>query len=91
MMLAPPYSSPDHLPQTIAQQGYAALSPQGVAAQAGCGADSLAALRDVWNDLPPDQYLKDGGKYRRRRHSCFVVEGARVAQVDHRAHWQPLA
>jgi hypothetical protein len=90
MMLAPPYSSPDHLPQTIAQQGYAALSPQGVAAQAGCGADSLAALRDAWNDLPPDQYLKDGGKYRRRRHSCFVVDGDGVQQVPHRAHWQPL-
>ena len=91
MMLAPPYSSPDHLPQTLAQQGYAALSPQGVAAQAGCGAEALAALRDAWNDLPPDQYLKDGGKYRRRRHSCFVVEGAGLTQVDHRAHWQPLA
>lgn len=91
MMLAPPYSSPDHLPQTLVQQGYAALSPQGVAGQAGCGLDALAALRDAWNDLPPDQYLKDGGKYRRRRHSCFVVEGAQLTQVAHRAHWQPLA
>ena len=91
MMLAPPYSSPDHVAQTLAQQGYAALSPQGVAAQAGCGADALAALRASWSDLPPDEYLKDGGKYRRRRHSCFVVEGAQVRQAEHRAHWQPLA
>ena len=91
MMLAPPYTSPDHLPQTITQQGYAALSPQGVSAQAGCTADALAALRAAWDDLPPDQYLKDGGKYRRRRHSCFVVEGAQLTQVEHRAHWQPLA
>jgi len=90
-MLAPPYGSPDHLPQTLVQQGYAAVSPQGVAAQAGCAADSLAALCASWGELPPDQHLKDGGRYRRRRHSCFVVEGDRVRQVPHRAHWQPLA
>lgn len=91
MMLAPPYGSPDHLPQTLAQQGYAAVSPQGVAAQAGCGLPALDALRGRWDDLPPDDYLKDGGRYRRRRHSCFVVDGLRVTPVAHRAHWQPLA
>jgi hypothetical protein len=44
-----------------------------------------------WNALPPDTYLRDGGHYRRRRHGCFVVEGARVTPVPHRAHWQPVA
>jgi hypothetical protein len=48
------------------------------------------ALRPSWDDLPPDAYLKDGGRYRRRRHSCFVVEGPQVAQAPHRAHWQPV-
>ena len=43
-----------------------------------------------WNDLPPDAYLKDGGHYRRSRHSCFVVNGESVQQTPHRAHWQPL-
>ncbi|MBP6850974.1 MAG: 2OG-Fe dioxygenase family protein [Rhodoferax sp.] len=90
MMLAPPYGSPEHLPQTLLQQGFAALSPQGVAGLAACGLEALAALAPSWNDLPADQYLKDGGKYRRRRHSCFVVEGDAVTQVAHRAHWQPL-
>ena len=49
----------------------------------------LQALNTSWNDLPPDNYLKDGGRYRRRRHSCFVVEDAAVTQTPHRAHWQP--
>jgi hypothetical protein len=47
-------------------------------------------LQPSWDALPPDQHLKDGGRYRRRRHSCFVVEGEAVTQVAHRAHWQPV-
>lgn len=50
----------------------------------------LGELESAWNDLPPDAYLRDGGRYRRRRHSCFVVDGDQVQQVPHRAHWQPL-
>ncbi len=55
-----------------------------------CSAGELAALATHWGDLPSDQYLKDGGRYRRRRHSCFVVDGAALQPVPHRAHWQPL-
>ena len=91
MNFSPPYGSPDHLSQTLVQQGYAALSPQGVADLAGCAPQALADLRASWDDLPPDQYLRDGGKYRRRRHSCLVVEGAQMRLAPHRAHWQPLA
>jgi hypothetical protein len=40
--------------------------------------------------LPSDNFLKDGGRYRKRRHSCFVVNGEQLTQVPHRAHWQPL-
>jgi hypothetical protein len=43
-----------------------------------------------WDDLPPDKYLRDGGRYRRRRHSCFVINDESVQQVPHRPHWQPL-
>ena len=57
---------------------------------AGCRLEDLLALRPRWDDLPPDNYLKDGGHYRRRRHSCFVVQGDEVTQAPHRAHWQPV-
>jgi hypothetical protein len=53
--------------------------------------EGLSELLPSWSDLPPDAHLKDGGRYRRRRHSCFVVNGATVSQQPHRAHWQPLA
>lgn len=47
-------------------------------------------LEADWADLPPDDFLKDGGRYRRRRHACFIVDGTTVSQVAHRAHWQPV-
>lgn len=61
-----------------------------------CGAVGLAQAPTAhwaphWHELPPDQHLKDGGRYRRRRHASFVVEDGRLRDVPHRAHWQPVA
>ena len=77
----------DHALQT---QGYAVLSPDDFAHSAGCDLAQLNDFKPFWNALPPDTYLKDGGRYRRRRHSCFVVDGDQVTQVAHRPHWQPV-
>ena len=48
-------------------------------------------LAESWNRLPPDAHLKDGGRYRRRRHACFIqdLDAATLTQTPHRAHWQP--
>ena len=77
------------LPQ-IRSEGFAILSPQDVALWSGCTLESLAHLQADWDTLPPDEYLKDGGRYRRRRHASFQVQGDAVQRVPHRAHWQPL-
>lgn len=90
MTLSPAYTYPDQVPIQLRQQGYAVLSPTGVAALSGCGIADLDALLPSWDALQPDNYLKDGGRYRKRRHSCFVVEGDAVTQAPHRAHWQPV-
>jgi len=87
----PPCVPVDRLMSSVQQQGYAVLDARSVQQWSGLSAQSLAALQPAWDDLPSDAYLKDGGRYRRRRHSCFVVEGDTVAQVPHRAHWQPIA
>ena len=70
-------------------RGFAVLSPTDVAELCRCTLDQLNALGESWDRLPPDTYLRDGGRYRRRRHSCFVIEGSDLQQVPHRAHWQP--
>lgn len=55
--------------------------------------EDLSRLQSSWDDLPRDAHLRDGGKYRYRRHSCFVQElsSATLQQAPHRAHWQPTS
>jgi hypothetical protein len=89
-MLSPSFDTAGDVPALLRSRGYAVVSPQDVASLAGCRLADLQALVPSWDDLPPDTYLKDGGRYRRRSHSCFIVEGAAVQQVPHRAHWQPV-
>lgn len=89
--LQPPLTSPDVLKATLADQGFAVLGAASVCALAGVSIQDLQALQPSWGDLPPDQYLKDGGRYRRRRHASFEVTPQQVRAMPHRAHWQPLS
>ena len=72
--------------------GYALLSPAVASATLGLDLAALDSTRGSWGRLPRDQYLRDGGHYRARRHSCFVQSGgAQLLAVPHRAHWQPTS
>ena len=88
---SPPYQSPNAIDTALRERGMGLLSGPDTAAWVGVPLDDLQALAPHWNDLVPDAYLKDGGRYRLRRHSCFMVDGGQVTQAPHRAHWQPLA
>jgi hypothetical protein len=85
-----PYTSRDALVATLRARGYAVLAPDDVAALCGATPADLQALAPTWDDLPPDEYLRDGGRYRRRRHGCFRVGDAGVERVPHRAHYQSV-
>jgi hypothetical protein len=85
-----PYTDPAHVVDALRGDGYALLHPADVALLAGCSLDELMTLVPSWDHLELDNYLKDGGRYRRRRHSCFVDDGAALTQSPHRAHWQPV-
>ena len=85
-----PFTDPAQASSALRNAGYALLRPADVAALAGCSLDDLNALAPSWDHLELDNYLKDGGRYRRRRHSCFVQDGATLTQTAHRAHWQPV-
>ena len=87
---APPFTPVDDVLPRLREAGFSVAAPQAMAALAGIDLAELHAFDASWNDLASDRYLKDGGNYRRRRHSCFVVDGAGVVQVPHRAHWQSL-
>lgn len=89
---APLFTDPAGLAAALRQSGYAVLRAADVRALTGCDAAQLAALAPSWDALPLDNFLRDGGRYRRRRHACFVQDGDTGAPraVPHRAHWQPL-
>lgn len=96
-MLAPPIATPSQVDARLAADGYAVLDRTGLCTLLQLQPEALQALPPYWEHLPPDMHLKDGGRYRRRRHSCFVVDpaqpdegAAQVKQVAHRAHWQPV-
>ena len=84
----PPFVEPDTLLPQLRDRGYAVLAPAGVGALCGFSTSALDGLKPSWDDLQPDRYLKDGGNYRKRRHSCFVVGHGTQTQAPHRAHWQ---
>jgi hypothetical protein len=89
-MFHPPFSSLDRYLQDLAHQGFAVLDAATVQAQSGASPCGLARLASDWDRLAPDDYLKDGGRYRQRRHASFTVQGEAVQDVSYRPHWQPL-
>lgn len=90
-LFSPPFlTEPGALAGVLQHDGYAVLDAASVSTVSGCGLADLDALRPLWAGLPPDAYLKDGGRYRRRRHACCVLRDGQVTPVAHRAHWQPV-
>ena len=76
--LAPPYAAPLQLGRALAATGHAVVSPAGLCALLDTELPTLTTLQPTWDDLPADAYLRDGGRYRRRRHACFIVDGQQV-------------
>ena len=79
--LHPPITSPNHLAPALRERGLVVLDAAALCQLLPATNAELDALRPSWDDLPPDTYLRDGGHYRRRRHSCFIVEGDAVRRV----------
>lgn len=88
--LPPPLTAPDQLHAQLRHQGFAVLSAEAVRALAGVSAEGLQDMSEDWTALAPDLHLKDGGRYRFRRHASFVAKEGQTHTVPHRAHWQPL-
>jgi hypothetical protein len=89
-----PRQTPDpDLVEPLSRSGYVYLPAAEAVAALEVRVEALNALRDAWSRLPRDMYLRDGGRYRSRRHSCFVQDFSSTAltAVPHRFHWQPTS
>lgn len=78
----------DPVTDALATTGYARLSGEESFAQLGIDAADWRAFADSWNDLGPDLYMADGGRYRRRRHATFRCEDSLFTRQPHQPHYQ---
>jgi hypothetical protein len=78
--------------ENLSKTGYSFLSARDLGPVLHVDVAQLNALEEWWSSLPRDQYLRDGGRYRSRRHACFVQDvGGTLTLAPHRAHWQPTS
>src|SRR5262249_27236277 len=77
----------------LTAEGFAFLTAAAAAAALQIDPARLDELRDSWDRLPRDTYLRDGGRYRSRRHTCLIQElpSGVLSAVPHRPHWQPTS
>lgn len=86
----PPLTSRGDVDAQLASAGFAVLDAATLRAEVGVPDGTFEAWSPHWDDLGADDYLRDDGDYRRRRHGAFIVNGEAVTAVAHRPHWQPL-
>ncbi len=88
--LLPPLTPAKGVAQSLRDHGFAVISAQDVSEIANVDLSQLLNLTQFWEGLLRDPYLKDGGRYRFRRHSSFEIKGESLLMVPHRAHWQSV-
>ena len=64
-----------------------AAEMRGLLEQAGALTD-WPEFAATWNDLGPDTYMADGGRYRKRRHAVFAVTASGIARQPAQPHFQ---
>jgi hypothetical protein len=89
-MLAAPLTSAKDLTQALGANGYVVASAETVAQITKLNVADLQDLSRFWEGLPRDPYLKDGGRYRSRRHASYEIKNQQLNLVPHRAHWQSV-
>ncbi|MBI0535145.1 hypothetical protein D9599_06120 [Roseomonas sp. KE2513] len=84
------------LPAAIAATGYVSLHGEATRATFDPAGTALSAAEwarfaDSWNDLRPDSFMADGGRYRLRRHATYVAAPGRpIARAAHQPHYQAV-
>jgi hypothetical protein len=82
------------LAATIAEPGYVALTGEEARARfdvsgAALSGPEWARFAASWDDLRPDGFMADGGRYRLRRHAIFTAPpGGPIARAPDGPHYQ---
>lgn len=80
--------APDRIDAALAADGFARIDGAALFDLLDIGEADWAAFAASWNDLGPDRYMADGGRYRRRRHAAFRCEDGHFVRKPHQPHYQ---
>ncbi|MBB4838553.1 hypothetical protein HNP52_001622 [Sphingomonas kyeonggiensis] len=79
------------LAQQLADKGYVHVDAADFRAMAHAADPAeFARFAASWDDLAQDEYMADGGRYRRRRYAAFTFQGARAVRKPHQPHFQSI-
>jgi len=56
----------------------------------GAALNDWASFETSWNGMPLDQYMADGGRYRRRRYATLSAADGLIQLEPHQPHYQSL-
>lgn len=76
------------LRDAMTHSGYARLEGAETVALLDAAPADWHAFAASWNNLGPDLYMADGGRYRRRRHAVFLCDHGHFARMPHQPHYQ---
>lgn len=74
--------------EQLRERGFASATAQSVGARLQIDAEDWRTFAASWNDLEPDRYMADGGRYRRRRFAVAALAGSQVIPEPHQPHFQ---
>ena len=90
MQLNSKISNKSDIVKLIKNEGFCVIDASTLSQTTGVSEDEFLGFQTYWDSLCIDNYLKDLGKYRSRRHSSYKVDGGQTFLMPHRAHWQSL-
>ena len=90
-LFEPPFNNLESVDTRLKVDGFALINPTDFVKYTNQSTTQWQEIQEYWNNLPPDNYLKDGGHYRKRRHSSLVIRNDSIEIAPHRPHWQPIS
>jgi hypothetical protein len=75
--------------ESVARDGFAFVrAPEMRTILDRAGLRDWDAFARSWDDLGLDNYMADGGRYRKRRHAAFAVSADVITRKPHQPHYQ---
>lgn len=88
---SPPYNAITEVVEAIKSTGFALINCQDFFTFTKTSLNQWESLKVGWQSLEPDAYLKDGGKYRQRKHASVTIGNQAMTIAPYRPHFQPIS